>query len=169
MCISVPSFMKVTIPLSILACLWPVLSKHWVDSVSKLVRSGDMARFLWLWRFLLLWYLFLSLRLWRRSVLLGWLWILLRYLLCSQFLGKSRFGTFSSDTVHGCFNKQWPYYQCQLWIFDPVQCHQFPNWTGTSVSTLHVTKLYTYHWTTQRGRIKGTDGHLSSKTNACRE
>ena len=60
--ISVPSFIKGTIVtslkegtliralihtlinlFSILAGLLPVLSKHWVDSVSKLVQSGDTA------------------------------------------------------------------------------------------------------------------------------
>ena len=41
--INVPSFIEVIILLSTLACLRPVLSKHWVDSVSKLVQSGDSA------------------------------------------------------------------------------------------------------------------------------
>ena len=43
--ISAPSFIRVTVLLSIVACLRPVLPKHWVDSVSKLVQSGDSARF----------------------------------------------------------------------------------------------------------------------------
>ena len=39
------AFIKAFITIPVLACLRTMLFKHWIDSVSELVQSGDTARF----------------------------------------------------------------------------------------------------------------------------